>query len=231
MIQIEIDNREPSIIKEYFNSIDNKKVITKLKNLDQGDFIIKDSNENILLIIERKTISDLLSSVKDSRYIEQSDRYLELDLPSSKIYYLIEGDYEKFEKTSIEFKTIYSCIFSLSYKKEFSLLFTNNTFNTIVIIEQFLIRLLENKLSSNYKVNLVKKNSITPENINTYMLNLVPGIGFKTAESILENYNNSVEKLINELKIDENCLDNLKVNSKKISKKIILNIKNYLINN
>ena len=90
MIQIEIDNREPSIIKEYFNSIDNKKVITKLKNLDQGDFIIKDSNENILLIIERKTISDLLSSVKDSRYIEQSDRYLELDLPSSKIYYLIE---------------------------------------------------------------------------------------------------------------------------------------------
>lgn len=231
MIQIEIDNREPSIIKEYFNSIDNKKVITKLKNLDQGDFIIKDSNENILLIIERKTINDLLSSVKDTRYIEQSDRYLELDIPSSKIYYLIEGDYEKFEKTSVEFKTIYSCIFSLSYKKEFSLLFTNNTFNTIVIIEQFLIRLLENKLSSNYKVNLVKKNSITPENINTYMLNLVPGIGFKTAESILENYNNSVEKLINELKIDENCLDNLKVNSKKISKKIILNIKNYLINN
>ena len=231
MIQIEIDNREPTIIKEYFNSIDNKKVITKLKNLDQGDFIIKDSNENILLIIERKTINDLLSSVKDSRYIEQSDRYLELDIPSSKIYYLIEGDYEKFEKTSIEFKTIFSCIFSLSYKKEFSLLFTNNTFNTIVIIEQFLIRLLENKLSSNYKVNLVKKNSITPENINTYMLNLVPGIGFKTAESILENYNNSVEKLINELKIDENCLDNLKVNSKKISKKIILNIKNYLINN
>lgn len=231
MIKIEIDNREPSIIKEYFNSIDNKKVITKLKNLDQGDFIIKDSNENILLIIERKTISDLLSSVKDSRYIEQSERYLELDIPSSKIYYLIEGDYEKFDKTSIEFKTIYSCIFSLSYKKEFSLLFTNNTLNTIVIIEQFLIRLLENKLSSNYKVNLVKKNSITPENINTYMLNLVPGIGFKTAESILDNYNNSVEKLINELKIDENCLDNLKVNSKKISKKIILNIKNYLINN
>lgn len=231
MIQIEIDNREPSIIKEYFNSIDNKKVITKLKNLEQGDFIIKDSNENILLIIERKTISDLLSSVKDSRYIEQSERYLELDIPSSKIYYLIEGDYEKFDKTSIEFKTIYSCIFSLSYKKEFSLLFTNNTFNTIVIIEQFLIRLLENKLSSNYKVNLVKKNSITPENINTYMLNLVPGIGFKTAESILENYNNSIEKLINELKINENCLDNLKVNSKKISKKIILNIKNYLINN
>jgi ERCC4-type nuclease len=231
MIHIDIDNREPTIIKEYFNSIDNKKVITKLKNLEQGDFIIKDSNENILLIIERKTISDLLSSVKDSRYIEQSERYSELDLPTSKIYYLIEGDYEKFDKTSIEFKTIYSCIFSLSYKKEFSLLFTNNTFNTIVIIEQFLIRLLENKLSSNYKVNLVKKSSITPDNINTYMLNLVPGIGFKTAESILDNYNNSVEKLINELKINENCLDNLKVNSKKISKKIILNIKNYLINN
>ena len=119
---IEIDNREPTIIKEYFSksiNSSNNLVTTRLKNLEQGDFIIRDNDENILLIIERKTISDLLSSVKDSRYTEQSERYSQLDIPSNKIIYLIEGDYENFNKDSIEFKTIYSCIFSLSYNKRF----------------------------------------------------------------------------------------------------------------
>ena len=92
---IEIDNREPIIIKEYFSksiNSSNNIITTRLKNLEQGDFIIRDQDENILLIIERKTISDLLSSVKDSRYTEQSDRYSQLDIPSSKIIYLIEGN-------------------------------------------------------------------------------------------------------------------------------------------
>ena len=127
---IEIDNREPIIINEYFsksiNSTNstNNLITTRLKNLEQGDFIIRDQDENILLIIERKTISDLLSSVKDSRYSEQSERYSQLDIPSNKIIYLIEGDYQNFHKDSIEFKTIYSCIFSLSYNKGFTVLFT-----------------------------------------------------------------------------------------------------------
>jgi len=46
---IEIDNREPIIIKEYFSKTNNL-IITRLKNLEQGDFIIRDQDENILLI-------------------------------------------------------------------------------------------------------------------------------------------------------------------------------------
>jgi ERCC4-type nuclease len=153
---IEIDNREPCIIKDYFMNSD-KVYISKLKNLEQGDFIIRDSDENILLIIERKSINDLLSSVKDSRYSEQSERYLQLDLPSNKIVYIIEGNYENFSKDTIEFKTIYSCIFSLSYNKGFTLLFTENLHSTIILIEQFINRLIENKPCSKFKLNLIKK--------------------------------------------------------------------------
>ena len=185
---IEIDNREPMLIKEYFSKSINRSnnlVTTRLKNLEQGDFIIRDKDENILLIIERKTINDLLSSVKDNRYIEQSERYSKLDIPSNKIIYVIEGNYKNFHRDSIEFKTIYSCIFSLNYTKGFTVLFTESVNSTCTIIEEYLNRIIENKISSKFKLNLVKKQTITKENIDSYMLNLVPGIGLQTAKEIL----------------------------------------------
>jgi ERCC4-type nuclease len=228
---IEIDNREPNIIKEYFNTLstNNKVIISKFKNLEQGDFIIRDSSENILLIIERKTINDLLSSVKDCRYSEQSERYSQLNISSYKIIYIIEGNYENFEKTTAEFKTIYSCIYSLNYNKGYTVLFTKSINSTCIIIEEYLNRLIENKITSNLKLNLVKKQSITTENINNYMLNLVPGVGLQTAKEILNCYDGKIYNLISSIKKDEDTLNNIKINNRKISVKVINNIKEYLI--
>ena len=229
---IEIDNREPTIIKEYFSKCinsSNNLIITRLKNLEQGDFIIRDQDENILLIIERKTINDLLSSVKDSRYTEQSERYSLLDIPSNKIIYLIEGNYENFHKDSIEFKTIYSCIFSLSYNKGFTVLFTKSINSTCIIINEYLNRIIENKISSKFKLNLVKKQTITKENIDSYMLNLVPGIGLQTAKEILCNTNKSFYEFLKQIKNSEIDLESVKIKNRKLSKKIIENIKFYLI--
>ena len=114
---IEIDNREPIIIKEFFQNTLNKDIITNIKNLEQEDYIVKDKNNNIIIIIERKTINDLLLSVKDNRYKEQSERFLELDIQPHKIYYIIEGNFKDYNSDSIEYKTIYSCLYSLSYIK------------------------------------------------------------------------------------------------------------------
>lgn len=228
---IEIDNREPTIVKEYFskNSItDNKLIITRFKNLEQGDFIFRDLEENIVLIIERKTINDLLASVKDSRYVEQSERYSELDIPNSKIIYIIEGNYENFHKESIEFKTIYSCIFSLNYNKGFTVLFTESVNSTCTIIEEYLNRIIENKISSKFKLNLVKKQTITKDNIDSYMLNLVPGVGLQTAKEILNITNKSFYEFWKQIKNSEIDLESLKIKNRKLSKKIIENIRYFL---
>ena len=226
MNTIEIDNREPALIKGYFSVLNNINV--KIKNLDQGDFIIRDFDENILLIIERKTIDDLLSSVKDNRYLEQSERYTKMELPNSKIIYLIEGDYEKFNKNTSEFKTIYSCIFSLSYNKDFKVFFTKSINSTITLIEEYTNRLNENKNNSKFKVNLIKKQNVTTQNIDNYMLNLVPGIGLNTAEQILNYVNKSFYDFWELLKNSKINLNDVKVNDKKLSKKIIKNIYLYL---
>ena len=231
---IEIDNREPSIIKNWFKSNNYK---FELKNLELGDFIIRDNFNNILLIIERKTIEDLLASVKDGRYIEQSQRYLQINLPSNKIYYIIEGNINRYAFDSIEYKTVYSCVYSLSFKKGFSVFFQNNTNETINFISQFLNRIISNNETFNNNetlpISLIKKASVSKDNLDCHMLNLIPGIGMGTAKEILSKFNNSFFELWKSVKEDkvenENNLNQIKVNNRKLSKKIIENINNYLV--
>ena len=45
-----------------------------------------------LLIIERKSLNDLASSIKDGRYAEQSFRLSNIEHHNHNIVYLIEGD-------------------------------------------------------------------------------------------------------------------------------------------
>ena len=67
---------------------ENVELITDVLNL--GDILVKNDDEELLLI-ERKTIADLLSSIKDGRYAEQSLRLYNNELPNNRIVYLVEG--------------------------------------------------------------------------------------------------------------------------------------------
>ena len=70
-----IDCRESKLIESCKKLLDKYNYITLItKNLDLGDIIIQDDDENDKIIIERKTISDLLSSITVGRYNEQSFR-------------------------------------------------------------------------------------------------------------------------------------------------------------
>ena len=236
MITLEIDNREPSDIKNNFtlNDCNISGFKCNLKNLEQGDFLIKDTNDNLLILIERKSINDLISSVKDNRYLEQSDRYNSLELSNSKIYYIIEGNIDNYDTNSIEYKTYYSCIYSLSYKKEFSIIISKNILDTINWIKQFIYRIVENKESTSSKTNLIKKQIVNQSNVNEYMLNVVPGIGLTTSKQILKYFDCNLNMMINKVKEDPEILNNIKISDKnvkerKLNKKVIENIKNYLV--
>ena len=104
---LEIDYRESSLISLIQSIIkelpDNKKqlYILETPNLLIGDIIIKKDGV-IKLIIERKSLSDLYSSIRDGRYKEQSYRLNEYDLPNHNIIYLLEGCYDD-TKTSANY--------------------------------------------------------------------------------------------------------------------------------
>ena len=94
-------------------------------------------NDDEKLIIERKCLNDLLASIKDGRYEEQSYRLNGLNHPNHNIYYLIEGDVNKanrFKDNNIEKLTLYSAMFSLNYYKGFSVMRTLSMEETAIFI-------------------------------------------------------------------------------------------------
>ena len=137
---IKIDTREHDLLQQVTQLVANipifKNIVIKSETLPIGDIIISDDKED-KLIIERKTVSDLLSSIKDGRYEEQSYRLNGLNHPNHNIYYLIEGDVNKanrFKDNNIEKLTLYSAMFSLNYYKGFSVMRTLSIEETAIFI-------------------------------------------------------------------------------------------------
>jgi len=100
-----------------------KNCIIKAETLPIGDIIISNETEE-KLIIERKSVTDLLASIKDGRYEEQSYRLNGLNHHNHNIIYLIEGDVNRVNRfksdNRVEKLTLYSAMFSLNYYKGFS---------------------------------------------------------------------------------------------------------------
>ena len=124
-MNIKIDVRETELLKKCQTNIE---VISNFKDLKLipeqlplGDIIINDGSKD-LVIIERKSLSDLAASIKDGRYEEQSYRLKNLWHHNHNIIYLIEGDFNRFNsfKDRIDKLTLYSAITSLNYFKGFS---------------------------------------------------------------------------------------------------------------
>ena len=127
---IKVDNREQELLKQinqlvlFIPAFKQMKVETA--NLPLGDIIISDDIED-KIIIERKCLNDLLASIKDGRYEEQSYRLNGLNHNNHNIYYMIEGDVNKFNRfkdNKMEKLTLYSAMFSLNYFKGFSVMRT-----------------------------------------------------------------------------------------------------------
>lgn len=90
------------------------------KALDIGDILIQTDDEKDVMLIERKTLGDLLSSIKDGRYKEQSYRLMHSSgFPPHAVVYMIEGMMSQL-RTLIDKKIVYSSMSSLNYFKGFS---------------------------------------------------------------------------------------------------------------
>ena len=110
-----IDNREPQQIIKYINGLNDMakvKMVIEVKRLDVGDYILFDEEKNKnLIIIERKSLQDLESSIKDGRYNEQSFRLNQSITHNHNIIYLIEGNIINHRNQNFK-STLYSSLFS-----------------------------------------------------------------------------------------------------------------------
>ena len=91
---IKIDYRENDLHMICVNLVTMNKYNTPIKivseNLPLGDIILCDDNGVERVIIERKSLADLASSICDGRYKEQSFRLNQCSTHNHNIYYLVE---------------------------------------------------------------------------------------------------------------------------------------------
>ena len=144
-----LDYREHKI-KEYFDKYDFskdknlKKIEFKVENLDLGDILIK-KDEKIVLIIERKTLQDLYSSINDGRYKEQKVR-LKNNYSDSQIVYIIEDCNVKFVKNKFaNFESIINgAIINSIFRDNIKLIRTKSVEDTIIYIKTLLKKVKNN---------------------------------------------------------------------------------------
>lgn len=166
-----IDNREPlEIIEELKKLNSNTKINYEIivATLPLFDYLITHNDfnleniennlEKIIVAIERKSESDLISSIKDGRYKEQSCRMENININNSDIYYLIEESKPVYNNKNkeTERKIIQSAIISLSYQKKFSILYSKNKLESAYLINKFVDKIssmLTENIKSQKKIN------------------------------------------------------------------------------
>mgnify|MGYP006129619529 CR=1 FL=1 len=225
---LEIDYRE-KCLKEYFIS----KPYCSIVNLTLGDIILKYEN-NIILLIERKTAEDLAASIRDGRHKEQKYRLMNSELNPKNILFLIEGELKDMKHGKVDKKTLQGSILNTMFRDGLQVYRTENIKETIYFVERLMDKVLKDKKCVSNLVEeipetkldyvdtkvLSKKKCLTPEVYNQLVLMQIPGVSKIFVETIMEKYS-SIKKIINEYnnlpeeKERENLLTELELKGKK----------------
>ena len=249
-MQLLIDLREPNTLVQniiVLNETSKTKIIIIQKNLDIGDYVFYDEvNEQPLLIIERKSLADLESSIKDGRYKEQSFRLNEASTHNHNIIYLLEGAIINYKDVSFR-STLYSTLLSLNYYKGFSVINTLNQSETATMLIAFASKISREKKPGFYSIKTTatateaseesyistlktsKKSHINRENIFQLMLMQIPGISSVSALALANEFKN-METLLQSLKDENKKFETIKLASgRKLNKNILESLKSFLI--
>jgi len=206
IVTLYIDNRETKL----FNSINERdldiykdRINIEVKQLELGDAHIIFNDR--CLIFERKTVSDLLASVKDGRYKEQKCRLL-ANSPSSDITYIIEGDdilSSKNRNQNILTSLYTHCI----YRDDIHIIFVKDVDETTTFLLVLISKIIDNVKKFNrssdianvsdgaapeyidyVKAKSSKIKNITPENCYLLQLSQIPNISIVIAKNIQKVY-------------------------------------------
>jgi len=195
-IELIIDNRENHLINTVQRMINSKDKV-KIEQLEIGDILFR-KDEEIILIIERKTVADLKASICDGRNREQKARLLASGTPINRIMYLIEGDLTKDKVSGIPTSTLLGSIINTQLRDNIKVYKTSGLDETATYILKILEKLEKDygdyfkegpqtvQYASTLKKN--KKANMTPTVWFTCQLSQIPQVTDKVAEVIIEKY-------------------------------------------
>lgn len=187
-IEIHIDNRENwNLSVEFLNKTG---YVFDKKTLDVGDIHVYKNGE-IQLIIERKTLNDLASSITSERYEEQKQRLYRLKNEGFKIVYLLEGNFNEYSGifSHVHRDTLKTVYLKFLMRDKIQVIRTSCLEETIDLIQQLCICIDKCKfdIKPNKDINHnkgFKKDIIQPENCFAYQIQVIPGVSLSIADGI-----------------------------------------------
>lgn len=194
MLHIIVDNRERGL-KELFETQFNQQSLPSdyrisYENLALGDIhiIYEHDADRVLMVFERKTLSDLLQSIHDTRYHSQKKRLLETYAPH-QIAYIIEGNICYTKEPSVT-----SAIINTTMRDRIAVFATSSIKETFNLVLEIAKRVHETpkKYMHAHTIDSIQQHHTAepPPTINkresTYvnMLCQVPGVSLKTAKAV-----------------------------------------------
>ena len=255
-MKVVIDEREASLYELCLTHecLNKEMIVLEKRVLQLGDILfMSDDETTTFLCIERKSLQDLLASIKDGRYSEQSYRLTNCFPNPHNVVYLLEG----MLSTVNDKKLVISCIASLNYFKGFSVHRTVSLAETAMYI-----LCMADKMAREFKkgtkpyadkptinetqvnesaqkplestdycdvVKVSKKANITKENIGQMILMQIPGISSTTAIEIMKPFSSFLE-FVDCIRSDPEYFSKIKVNGRKIGSNVVKGINEFILN-
>jgi len=208
---IQIDYREHELIKLITPLIINTPIDYNVLNLEIGDIIICDR-----VIIERKTISDLNSSILDGRYKEQSYRLSNATKYNNhNIIYLIEGSLQSIKYDETQKNRILSAMISLQFYKGFSVIRTNSIEESAKYIIHYAQKISKDPTKSGFfEISIpINPNTNPTKSSSSILSNEITNQSVVTPDyHVMDNNNNNND--VSQSSIDKNYIPFVKSTKK-----------------
>lgn len=186
MLTIVVDNRETrlhDILLARDLDVFSDKINIEVKQLDIGDIAIDN------MLFERKTLQDMLSSIRDGRFREQKARMMSSEYVVS---YIVEGG-----SIINQDETLQGAFLNTIYRDNIPIHFVKNIYETATLILTIATRIVKDpnrfeKKQCEY-INTLKVKTKKIDNIDksmcfTLQLCQIPHISTKIARSLVETH-------------------------------------------
>jgi crossover junction endonuclease MUS81 len=240
MLVLKIDVREKALIP-FFNANGIPIVVCSLNIGDIQIVSTIDSVDKIELIFERKTASDLYSSIRDGRYHEQKSRLVS-NLARDRICYIIEGELDC--SKYVDVNALFGSIIHSIYRDKLIVYRSQTVKDTYDFIENIWRRFSKNEtewynfLDGGAKSNCLdvdtkvykhskKSDNVTPDITYINMLSNIPGCSTRIGKVIQEHFTN-MKSLIDGISENPDVLCDIKVDNRKIGPVLSKRIADYL---
>ena len=242
MLNLVYDSRELKL-KELLEPTDT--INLSQEYLELGDIIFRDETKDIL-VIERKTMSDLYSSIQDGRYKEQKIRLMN-NYSRNQIVYIIEGTISSNTKFFKKAKPITDgALLNMAFRDKLNVIRTKDIGETCSILYKIGGKIIKNHefFNSNIDPNtpqiqyldtikICKKDNMNPKLCNIIQLSQIPGVSKQMGETIIEKYGSISNLILEYKKIDDEkdklqFLKNIELINRKLGPVISKRIYEYL---